>query len=323
MNCHGDNNPCDPTNGHCSQGCDDGYYGDKCDTPCTCDGLACERTGNCINCKHGNFANGRNCIHCPVNCNGTNNPCNSNNGYCLQGCDSSFYGNKCEYLCPYNCETCTSQYQCQTCKSGYYGMDCSSYCSSCLNVQCNKDGTCQHGCTSGSYGLRCLKPCPFGCKDRDCNQDTGICTNGCTDKSYGDYCNKSCPANCDGNTCDRLTGECACSIEKYGVMCDLNCPRNCTIGTGCDSRQGTCSNGCKIGQYGPYCNESCPASCQGHTCDQSTGHCYSCGWKRYGMMCTLSCSTHCGGNGNCSMDGHCSEGCDIGWEGADCTIGKY
>ena len=188
-----------------------------------------------------------------MNCRGPGNPCYSQNGYCLRGCDSRFYGSKCEISCPSHCGSCTSKSDCQTCDSSYFGHNCSSICTDCFNMQCNQSGTCLNGCIKGRYGPYCLQNCPKGFADSDCNQQSGFCTRGCIQGYFGDSCTVPCPQTCINVTCAQNTGYCmSCENGKYGALCTLSCPNNCNWSDGCEITTGACKTGCIAGWYGRH-----------------------------------------------------------------------
>lgn len=122
---------------------------------------------------------------CSTNClqdSNNNRVCSYEEGKCLIGCKSTFYGDQCDSLCSPRCrdQLCTNfRDSCNlNCADGYYGATCSGTCSPHCAGQgrCNPDnGTCFEGCEIGYYGPRCL-PCKNTCLDGTC--DT---TGGCPD----------------------------------------------------------------------------------------------------------------------------------------------
>ncbi|XP_062612082.1 protein draper-like [Saccostrea cucullata] len=86
-------------------------------------GTACNKT--C-----GNYINSETCHHI--------------NGFCVNGCDSGYQGNKCD----------------QVCEFGFYGINCRDVCSTFCKVSrdCHHvTGVCKFGCKAGMTGLDCLR----------------------------------------------------------------------------------------------------------------------------------------------------------------------
>ncbi|XP_067678865.1 scavenger receptor class F member 1-like [Haliotis asinina] len=176
-----DNRYCDRHTGRCLEGCVPGRWGHKCQKPCTgnCDQSTCHQDeGTCVlGCTDGWF--GQLCDkQCPENC--LWNRCSLVQGYCGH-CKPGLNGPKCDISCG-NCvdNTCTyndllSTVSCtRGCVRGWMGEDCLSPCTqSCLNVECNIDGTCKK-CPDGYYGDKCTVPCASSCLR--CEQTSGLCT---------------------------------------------------------------------------------------------------------------------------------------------------
>ncbi|XP_045169291.1 platelet endothelial aggregation receptor 1-like [Mercenaria mercenaria] len=120
-----------------------------------------------------------------LNCNKTCNPncravpcsscscevCNQLNGNCTNGCDSGWFGAKCETICPDKC----------------------MYMEGHLEI-CNREtGNCLFGCQNGYYGDMCNNTCHIGCTDSLCEKPNGTCVKGCLDGYKGDFCGGSSP----------------------------------------------------------------------------------------------------------------------------------
>ncbi|XP_056014348.1 uncharacterized protein LOC125676360 isoform X2 [Ostrea edulis] len=231
------------------------------------------------------------------------------------------YGQKCDLICPSNCQkqrchivdgTCLGciagwigNFCNKTCPNGYYGMECGSECRGhCRDgVSCNHtSGNCDNGCGDGWQGVQCDKTC-----------EDGI---------YGPNCIYKCSGNCLNNVpCDKTTGKCqSCKPGYTGNLCNNSCPerfygQNCStacngycLNEECYHETGWCNDGCKEGYQGPFCNESCH---QGF----------------YGGNCSEKCSINCINNSCHHVEGYCNDGCNAGWIGSNCSqvcsTGRY
>ncbi|XP_055956407.1 multiple epidermal growth factor-like domains protein 10 [Patella vulgata] len=273
------NDKCDPDTGVCTDGCKDGYYGEKCQPCNTCLNDKCNHTtGVCTDgCKNGYY--GDKCISlCSDKC--TNSTCSitspSSQPQCTDGCVDDKTGSYCQSSCPANCKSCQQDgSSCNECnQGGWYGTNCESQCSDgCQNKMCNKmDGKCV--CIATYYGDKCTSPCSNNCRGSKCYTNPSFsqpqCTDGCVGGYKGSYCQTSCPGNCrscqqDGSSCIE------CNQGWYGTNCESQCPDNC-VG-GCGKMDGRCTD-CKPNTAGSYCNITCGTGCQpttDHTTCDRTG----------------------------------------------------
>ncbi|XP_060603063.1 uncharacterized protein LOC132756088 [Ruditapes philippinarum] len=115
-----------------------------------------------------------------INCNETCNPncravpcsscacavCDKLSGNCTNGCDSGWFGAKCETICPESC------------------VDTGGL----ADVCARGTGNCLFGCKKGYYGDMCNTTCPVECTDLLCEKPNGTCINGCIDGYSGDIC---------------------------------------------------------------------------------------------------------------------------------------
>ncbi|KAK3798706.1 hypothetical protein RRG08_002026 [Elysia crispata] len=90
---------------------------------------------------------GVNCLeNCNQNCGGPNNACDRLNGFCIDGCDAGYQGERCE----------------DQCHIPTFGANCSETCSKTCggpNTTCNNvNGYCIFGCVDGYQGDRCEDP---------------------------------------------------------------------------------------------------------------------------------------------------------------------
>ncbi|ESO92466.1 hypothetical protein LOTGIDRAFT_86674, partial [Lottia gigantea] len=136
-------------------------------------------------------------------------------------CKSGYHGNKCDTLCPTNCNGGCIQNNgdCVACSDGYWGIKCQSQCPT---------------------NYKCEKRCSINCKYHSsitCYKTSGKCNSGCKDTWYGDTCNnKYCPNG------------------TYGLRCSSTCG-NCYNQTICHIVTGSCDLelGCEAGFQGPTC----------------------------------------------------------------------
>ncbi|GFN78763.1 receptor-type tyrosine-protein phosphatase kappa [Plakobranchus ocellatus] len=334
-NCAGQDNPCHHVDGRCSEGCDPGYWGDKCLSQCTL----------------GTY--GQNCSKkCNGNCGGQNNTCDHINGTCTDGCDAGYRNPMCD----------------TPCARGRYGSGCSQKCkNSCAgsgNPCHHIDGKCFHGCDPGfwgdrcknkcyvgKFGLNCSKTCSTTCRGNKnpCHHVNGKCTRGCDAGYMGHHCEQKCPSggfglrclqncsiHCAGpdNACDHVDGRCLfgcdpgyktaqcnirCDSGTYGKDCNETCSDHC-IGepTACNHVNGTCDHGCGIGylmpicklecletKFGQDCEQNCSQTCLDNKCDHVTGKCGSCVDGYLNDLCDQECSATTYGSSckqTCSMD---------------------
>nr|XP_022317542.1 multiple epidermal growth factor-like domains protein 6 isoform X2 [Crassostrea virginica] len=343
--CKGGQLACNNSDGSCTQGCQFGYYGLRCEFPCSNNcfvpGL-CDENGHCIGgCQPGSF--GPQCDRrCPPEC----SECNIfvDTGKCPD-CLAGWYGALCDQRCsPYCKRNIYSNYlHCHKdngscvdgCIAGHYGDNCNLTCSeNCPLKECYRgNGKCKYPCSSTRFGEYCEKKCPENCKFRSadklsCNEITLMCVYGCNDGFFGDYCNKTCPSNCKNNQCDRVSGMCReCAPGFFGPSCGSLCPSNCKNGL-CHFEDGYCSGGCNNNMFGRNCSSVCSAWCVGGTCFHQNGYCdQGCLGARYGMECDNVCSSKCMDSLCDQLSGRCSKGCMEGWFGEKCdfkcTLGSF
>ncbi|OPL33563.1 hypothetical protein AM593_09849, partial [Mytilus galloprovincialis] len=99
---------CNLVNGNCTHGCVDGWFGERCNEPCT--------TG----------FYGNQCMHtCSQHC--FLPPCHHVTGQCSGGCTQGWTADDCF----------------EECSPGYFGRNCSESCDGCLSNTCDRfDGFC-------------------------------------------------------------------------------------------------------------------------------------------------------------------------------------
>ncbi|KAK3798707.1 hypothetical protein RRG08_002026 [Elysia crispata] len=135
---------------------------------------------------------GVNCLeNCNQNCGGPNNACDRLNGFCIDGCDAGYQGERCE----------------DPCTNNTFGVNCSRNCNQNCggpNNACDRlNGFCIDGCDAGYQGERCEDQChipTFGANcsetcsktcggpNTTCNNVNGYCIFGCVDGYQGDRC---------------------------------------------------------------------------------------------------------------------------------------
>ncbi|WAR16688.1 TENX-like protein, partial [Mya arenaria] len=283
---YGNYRKCD-NNGNCNNGCQDGYWGDKCYKKCkynNCfrcarnNGYHCEcRTGyygfDCeswcgTNCAgyYGNVCTKTCSVGCMSTCNQIDGSCTCKAGWAGDRCDTCADIYMCNEQCRSSCLTCTGDLNCQLCKPGYYGDYCQYICGKgCINDSCDinsESGYCTE-CVSGKYGLMCEQRCPKMCNT--CENET-YCRS-CNEGYFGESCKKSCPDGCRGNTCRKKDGSCfTCKPGYFGKNCGSKCPESCQV---CDQYD-SCSE-CKAG----YSNTQKQCTCRTDICVESEG-CNSC-----------------------------------------------
>ncbi|KAK7493615.1 hypothetical protein BaRGS_00015127, partial [Batillaria attramentaria] len=263
------------------EGCETGWWGDKCDRECPaqCDGPCDAGDGHCSTCV-GQFAPplctecvpgwyGDQCDrecgqHCLPDNNG-NKTCGRTNGHCTLECVPGWYGDQCDRECGQHClpdnngnKTCgrTNGHCTLACQPGWYSEQCDKQCSEyCLpddngNTTCvQTNGHCTLDCVQGWYQQNCTEPCGENC-DGGCDRDTGVC-NGCRPGYYGTQCQAPCGNGCINKTCNRQNGECSCESTWS--------PPYCTE--------------CKNGYYGITSCEPCGHCNTSNACDKNNGHC--------------------------------------------------
>ena len=262
---------CNSTSGNCLYGCNDHWFGDKCDSQCNVSKcVLCPSNHNmCEECSEGHYLESSTaCVSCPKDCL-SNMKCNKNNGSCEDGCVNGKSGIKCNLTCSSGCLQC-DQYNvndCTKCKNGFYGNACEYNCSSqCkvieeTNVCSKSSGWCQNGCNDGYWGSYCNAKCGEGCTGGQCNRTAGECFQGCTYNYYNEMCNERCSENCLDNVnipndrkCEESSGRCiyGCLEGWYGEGCEMQCSQHCNR-TMCYRGNGTCEFGCITGYVGHDC----------------------------------------------------------------------
>ncbi|XP_078317010.1 uncharacterized protein LOC144620397 [Crassostrea virginica] len=225
------------------------------------------------------------------------NRCNEDTGVCEVGCNSGWYGDKCDekrcsprcapsscdrYVCSNCLDVGYSGPNCDPCSGNTYGRNCSLTCQNCLD--CDAIYGCQQ-CVAGFHGTDCTDTCEQGCKSTSCEKNSGNCVDGCQDGYMGLNCAEPCIGNCA--TCTK-EGVClSCVSGKFGIQCENDCPKFC----GGDG-----------------------------SCNKNTGNCFACSYGRFGQNCTEVCSTYCLQPGTCLINGNCLNGCVAGWIGSRCDM---
>lgn len=159
-------------------GCEIGKYGDDCISCQGCQTCNIE-SGKCV-CNNTHY--GPTCSNeCSDKC--TMKSCSDETGFCVFGCRSGYYGNRCNIAC----------YACQ---------------SGCDRIT----GECIGDCPVGMYGFSCDRNCNNYCRN-GCEKISGLC-NECVSGKMGNFCNTTCGDDC-GYGCDRTTGNCTERPEWY------------------------------------------------------------------------------------------------------------
>ncbi|XP_036365016.1 multiple epidermal growth factor-like domains protein 6 [Octopus sinensis] len=133
-------------------------------------------------------------------------------------------------------------------------------------------------CVPGFYGDMCMERCEL-CEGAKCDQFTGRCEEGCIIGYYVPYGSQNCTE---------------CSRGYFG----RNCTKKCHCHATCNHINGSCSGLCHAGYTGYNCQEECEAG-------------------RFGSNCRRTC--HCIDEENCNRtNGNCSDGCSAGYRGYNC-----
>lgn len=157
-------------------GCGKGFYGRRCEVPCS-------RTCN-------------------------NSRCDTDTGHCIEGCIEEYYGTKCENKCSHYCSYSKCDDKTGRCLEGctrndIYGATCERQCN-CKSGECHRaNGTCfVPECKDGWQGKSCNEPCDsetfgHGCNEichclyQGCNHRDGRCfIPGCEPGWTGQSCNQ-------------------------------------------------------------------------------------------------------------------------------------
>ncbi|KAK3751427.1 hypothetical protein RRG08_051153 [Elysia crispata] len=185
---------------------------------------------------------GRNCsqVFSPF-CNGPDNPCDRNNGYegelCDSVCKENAYGSNCggtntpcdriSESCVFGCLDGHQGELCDpVCKENTYGPNCSQVCSpfcSGANNPCHRiNGSCVFGCLDGYHGELCDSECKENTYGSNCSQGE-LCDSECKENTYGSNCSQVCSPFCGGanNSCNRINGSCVfgCLDGYHGELC--------------------------------------------------------------------------------------------------------
>ncbi|XP_062604017.1 multiple epidermal growth factor-like domains protein 6 [Saccostrea cucullata] len=271
-------NECE-VSGKCLHGCEEGWFGTKCNEMCMEGCSKCSSFEICEECyNQAALLNGK----CYSSCSRCVHSRCSEKGECELGCVDGWYGKKCDHPCPIECSKCNSKDSCVSCLRGFKweGKRCISTCENCKDQLCSSDGVCDHGCNEGWYGKKCIEECVKGCI--------------------------SCA---DGQKCDKCRSGYQLSGNKCIAGCDFCLEEDCDI-------QRNCHLGCKDGHFGPQCTGSCMKGCQ--VCD-SAEKCTKCspGFQLVNNYCKASCA-NCADR-SCDADEVCLSGCVDGWFGKRCN----
>ncbi|WAR16678.1 TENX-like protein [Mya arenaria] len=251
--------------------CNDGYWGNTCDTKCAPNCSSCIKSnGKCLSCNSGYYVYNGKCTACGTNCavcgsggctschdgywrstcdeNCAQNCalCRKSDGYCLS-CGSGYYlyNDKCT-ACGINCAVCGS-IGCTSCHDGYWGSTCDENCAQNCSSCSKSNGNCLY-CDSGHYlnntfCYACGTDCSY-CDSTGCQ----ACYNG----YWGSTCGSSCDQRCSESKCEQSNGYClSCSPGYWGNMCEISCDYHCLA---CTKRNGKCLS-CENGYWGHPCTE--------------------------------------------------------------------
>ncbi|KAL4220596.1 hypothetical protein ACF0H5_020993 [Mactra antiquata] len=326
----------------CTNGCNVTYTGPYCNESCSSGCNRCDNPTECTECKNDFFRSNGKCYHCQWQCNPppqtniTLSTCSENDGRCEFGCENGYYGLRCKDRCSSTCKDDLCERVSGTCTLGcvtndFTGLTCNKRCNDgCIQLECNQQGACLHGCDTLVWGDLCDEPCNANCNiappgaTNVCNRSDGTCLHGCKNDIYRDnQCTEACSAYCFNGTCDQRSGNCSngCNSDTvYGISCETPCNENCLNGK-CLRYGGECKLGCEDGWYGEHCDKECGANCFNDVCDRDGGAClHGCDNQWYGSYCTELCNPKCV-NRTCYIDtGNCSLGCVFGSAGAKCDI---
>ncbi|XP_062593627.1 multiple epidermal growth factor-like domains protein 10, partial [Saccostrea cucullata] len=127
---------CNHIEGSCNKGCENGYTGDRCNNPCE-DGLFgvnCSQKCS-LNCQQSQKCNNRD-GSCPCSSGWTGQHCNKE-------CDAGFYGENCVQACSSHCRNMTCAKDNGKCLDGcepsYYGVKCDQEGDTCTVVSYAKE----------------------------------------------------------------------------------------------------------------------------------------------------------------------------------------
>ncbi|KAK3757268.1 hypothetical protein RRG08_047459 [Elysia crispata] len=291
----------------------------------------CEKHSACTN----NTFGAKCSFTCNPNCGGPSNACDSFDGFCKDGCDDGYLGDRCEIPCSRNHFGHKCYYTCNS-KCGGPSNACNISTGFCKDGCDNgyRGNRCDLPCTANTFGPNCLKMCNPKCggPKNACDRFTGLCSDGCDAGFRGDRCEVPCPQN------------------TFGVNCSETCSQNCGgSNNACDNVNGFCTFGCDDGyqgkrcqtlcaahNFGQNCMEMCNPKCGGpkNACDLVSRICIDgcddgfrgercdspCPQSTFGLNCSKNCSENCGGpNNTCdNVNGFCTFGCDSGYQGKRC-----
>ncbi|PVD33325.1 hypothetical protein C0Q70_04579 [Pomacea canaliculata] len=251
--CEGGVDNCDQQSGLCHAGCEFGWMGPHCLTPCML-GTWGDRCYGCGRCAGGD------------------SQCNRTTGHCLKGCETGWYGLRCKDECghcldgPGACHPLTGTCL-GGCKPGWqgsschalclhktWGPNCSKVCGQCLEDICNStDGHCAKGCNAGWRDMFCTTPCNGNSYGPNCSLTCGKCLRVKAKIKVRDVFNSN---HNNGDACNRETGAClyGCQPGYTGINCE---------------------SPCEPGWFGLNCSQRCPQCPEGRscTCDPVTGQC--------------------------------------------------
>ena len=189
------------------------YNPPDCELKCAdnCFNETCDDNGICLGCEdkhyHGNFCNesiGGEIINCEN--------VTQNGSYCYACKYGTHYGDTCQKECSKGCKDTYKETgekicrkdggYCVGCESDYFGSRCDEICYGCQGG-CDDQGYCnEFKCKEGMYGLKCNESCKceINSKNMECGKFSGECSN-CTFGYFGENCKKQCNYKCKNNLC--------------------------------------------------------------------------------------------------------------------------
>ena len=189
------------------------YSPPYCNLSCeeNCNEGKCYDNGTCLGCTdehfYGNFCNET------VRDNLTNCETAVQDGsYCKKCENDTHYGDLCENECSIGCKNTHNETgdkicekdggYCVGCESEYFGSRCDEICHGCQGG-CDDQGYCnEFKCVEGKYGLKCDEncTCELNSKDMECGKFAGECSN-CNYGYFGKKCNNQCHYKCKTALC--------------------------------------------------------------------------------------------------------------------------
>ncbi|KAK7493650.1 hypothetical protein BaRGS_00015162, partial [Batillaria attramentaria] len=184
----------------------------------------------------------------------------------VEGCERDIYGVGCTQVCSPGCvdgrvtTTCDSitGHCLNGCQSGWWGAKCDEECSSQCDGPCDtNNGHCFSckGCAPEFHGMKCETPCGYGCINKTCNRQDGACS--CQSLWS--------PPNCAAETHAEIFDP-ECRDGYYGREACRPCG-HCTNNTVCDNNNGHCPDGCVDGYSGDLCDEEAQVGDSGESSD--------------------------------------------------------